>query len=200
MLATLRALQSPDVPWELVFVDNNSEDTDVLIRASLLGFAGYYVPSVVVFHHHWRRLTQDVTKLYRGYAYGRGALSMKTVMGSQAQTMYFQNWYWRLRSLLRQGHGDYCMYEFRGATRFFLSSLGRSRPATAASQGAASVPDIWRFEGEVHGAARLTSRKKGRWRAGAWRMLGVLPIATACDTLLLVRLIVHVNGGSPRTG
>ncbi|WP_296950761.1 glycosyltransferase family 2 protein [uncultured Massilia sp.] len=129
---------------------DSGEDTDVLIRASLLGFTGRYDPAVVVFHHHRRRLENDVKKLYCGYAFGRGALSMKTILESRARKLYLKNWYWRLRSLLRQGHRDYCLHELAGATRFVRSRLSGARRSSDRA-----APEIWHFEGDVHGAARL---------------------------------------------
>jgi glycosyltransferase involved in cell wall biosynthesis len=100
----------------------SGEDTDLLVRASLLGFEGRYDPRVVVYHHHRRQQLDEVKKLYSGYAYGRGALSMKTIMESGAKTLYLKNWYWRLRILLRERKFDQCFNEIRGAIRFIAVS------------------------------------------------------------------------------
>jgi GT2 family glycosyltransferase len=101
---------------------HSGEDTDLLVRASLLGFEGRYDPRVVVYHHHRRQRHTEVKKLNSGYAYGRGALSMKTIMESQAKTLYLKNWYWRLRILLRERKFDQCLNEIRGAIRFIAIS------------------------------------------------------------------------------
>lgn len=99
---------------------HSGEDTDFLIRASLSGFEGRYEPSVVVFHHHRRRLKKDIDKLYRGYAYGRGALSMKTIIGSRAKMAHIKTWYWRLCSLMKKGNHRYIANEIGGALDFLL--------------------------------------------------------------------------------
>jgi glycosyltransferase involved in cell wall biosynthesis len=100
----------------------SGEDTDLLVRASLLGFEGRYDPRIVVYHHHRRQRHTEVKKLNSGYAYGRGALSMKTIMESEAKTLYLKNWYWRLRILLRERKFDQCLNEIRGAIRFIAIS------------------------------------------------------------------------------
>lgn len=100
----------------------SGEDTDLLVRASLLGFEGRYDPRVVVYHHHRRQRITEVKKLYSGYAYGRGALSMKTIMESNAKMLYLKNWYWRLRILLRERKFDQCINEVKGAIRFIAVS------------------------------------------------------------------------------
>lgn len=96
------------------------EDTDVLIRASLAGFEGCYDPAIVVYHHHRRKPGVDITRLYTGYAYGRGALSMKTILESDAKILYIRNWYWRIRSLLAKKKFVECFGEARGAFFFLL--------------------------------------------------------------------------------
>ena len=100
----------------------SGEDTDLLVRASLLGFEGRYDPRVLVYHHHRRQQVNEVNKLYSGYAYGRGALSMKTILESNAKMLYLKNWYWRLRILLRERKFDQCFNEVRGALRFIAVS------------------------------------------------------------------------------
>ena len=129
----------------------SGEDTDILIRASLLGFVGRYVPSIVVFHHHGRKIGKDVVKLYRGYAHGRGALSMKTVMDSNYNSLYLKNWYWRMRSLLKKGQIDYCWHEVRGAVHFLWLRWFRA-PVVTASFSAGKDPsfEVWRFDRHVN--------------------------------------------------
>ena len=100
----------------------SGEDTDLLVRASLLGFEGRYDPRVVVYHHHRRQHQTEVKKLNSGYAYGRGALSMKTILESKAKTLYLKNWYWRMRILLRERKFDQCFNEIKGAIRFIAVS------------------------------------------------------------------------------
>jgi glycosyltransferase involved in cell wall biosynthesis len=100
----------------------SGEDTDLLVRASLIGFEGRYDPRVVVYHHHRRQRHTEVKKLNSGYAYGRGALSMKTIMESDAKMLYLKNWYWRLRALLKERKFNQCVNEIRGAIRFIALS------------------------------------------------------------------------------
>jgi hypothetical protein len=96
----------------------SGEDTDFLTRASMLGFEGRYEPSITVYHHHRRRLEIEIQKLYIGYAYGRGAVSMKAILESNAWRIYLKHWYWRLRSLAKQKKTGYCITEFKGALHF----------------------------------------------------------------------------------
>jgi hypothetical protein len=123
----------------------SGEDTDVLIRASFLGFTGQYIPSIVVFHHHRRRLAHEVKKLYRGYAYGRGALSMKTVLRSETRSLYLKNWYWRIRALLKRGYFDHSMQEVLGAFQYIriyrIEKHGRGNK----SADDETAFEIWRF-------------------------------------------------------
>lgn len=107
----------------------SGEDTDLLIRASLAGFEGCYDPSIIVYHHHRRKLSKDIRKLYSGYAYGRGALSMKTILESDAKSLYLKNWYWRIRSLIAKKKFFECLEEARGAVHF-LSESRKGTPST----------------------------------------------------------------------
>jgi len=56
------------------------EDSDALNRTAAAGFSGVYDPSVVVSHHHGRR-GAAAAAMDRVYAYGRGALMMKILLG-----------------------------------------------------------------------------------------------------------------------
>jgi glycosyltransferase involved in cell wall biosynthesis len=100
----------------------SGEDTDLLARASLLGFEGRYDPRVIVYHHHRRKQGTEVKKLYAGYAYGRGALSMKAILESKAKILYLKNWYWRMRKLCLEGKFNQFFSEIKGAIRFIAMS------------------------------------------------------------------------------
>lgn len=99
---------------------HSGEDTDLLTRASKSGFEGRYEPSIVVFHHHRRRLQQDVSKLYRGYAFGRGALFVKMLSESDEKIIPIKGWYWRLSSLIKKRGYTYVANEIKGAVSFIL--------------------------------------------------------------------------------
>lgn len=101
------------------------EDTDFLVRASLAGFEGCYNPAMVVRHHHRRRADTDISRLNTGYALGRGALSMKTILESDSKKLYLKNWYWRFRALARQKKYRDCADELRGAVRFCRLKAGQ---------------------------------------------------------------------------
>lgn len=121
---------------------NAGEDTDLLIRASLQGFEGYYDPAIVVYHHHRRRLDKDVRKLYAGYARGRGALSMKTLLESKARQLYLKNWYWRMCSLARKGKFADCFHEVRGAFEFIMIT-NKGLPSRRVLMKIARLPKIF---------------------------------------------------------
>ena len=54
-----------------------AEDVDMLARVNLLGWAGRYEPSVVVSHHHGRKMA-DLPPVFEAYSRGRGAYHMKS--------------------------------------------------------------------------------------------------------------------------
>lgn len=99
---------------------HSGEDTDLLARASNSGHEGSYDPSIVVFHHHRRRLQQDVEKLYCGYAFGRGALFVKMISESDEKMVELKRWYWRLSALINKGRYSYIANEIGGAILFIL--------------------------------------------------------------------------------
>lgn len=133
-------------------VFQSGEDTDLLLKASAMGFTGRYEPSIVVFHHHRRRLSNDIRKLYRGYAYGRGALSMKTIIESSAKKRHLKFWYWRLSSLLKKGEFGYLTSELKGAIAFILNKNPGPRPAGASAERKATSShlEIKNFDEQVH--------------------------------------------------
>ncbi len=57
----------------------SGEDTDAAQRATLAGWAGAYVPEMVVAHHHGRR-AGDIGALLRSYDIGRGAFHAKLML------------------------------------------------------------------------------------------------------------------------
>lgn len=54
-----------------------AEDTDFICRAFLAGIPVEYAPDLVVFHHHGRRLPEDIKKLHHDYCIAKGALYAK---------------------------------------------------------------------------------------------------------------------------
>ncbi|HEY9479453.1 MAG TPA: glycosyltransferase family A protein [Gemmatimonadaceae bacterium] len=58
----------------------SAEDTDYLYRALLHGLRVEYIPEVLVAHNHGRRESDDVGRLRRSYARGRGALLTKYLL------------------------------------------------------------------------------------------------------------------------
>jgi len=59
-----------------------AEDTDYILRASLLGIPVEYDPSFAVNHFHGRRALSEAKALLKGYSYGDGALYAKHLFGS----------------------------------------------------------------------------------------------------------------------
>jgi GT2 family glycosyltransferase len=107
------------------------EDTDLLARASAAGFRIGYNPKPTIFHHHGRRPGGDVTSLRRGYDVGRGAYYAKSLATAATRSMYLKNWYWAIRSCVRQGNYRTPLREMWGALRFAFESArgaGVSRP------------------------------------------------------------------------
>lgn len=62
-----------------------AEDVEFLTRASLAGYRGAYLTDPCVWHHHGRKQA-EVTRLQRGYAWGRGAYYTSILLtGSRAR-------------------------------------------------------------------------------------------------------------------
>jgi glycosyltransferase involved in cell wall biosynthesis len=57
-----------------------SEDLDILMRLSALGYAGRYDPEPVVLHHHGRRGGDEIRRLRTAYDKGRGACYVKGLL------------------------------------------------------------------------------------------------------------------------
>jgi glycosyltransferase involved in cell wall biosynthesis len=100
------------------------DDHDFLDRASASGFIGVYDPDVVIYHHHGRRLPQDVARLQRAYDVSRGACYMKGILDRRRRGYLTREWYWSLRSrmLVRVSRIPWreITRELRGAARYLL--------------------------------------------------------------------------------
>ncbi len=68
-----------------------SEDADAVMRASLAGWAGRYVPEMIVFHHHGRKAA-DIASLHKSYDLGRGAYHAKLLLTSGAGRVALKAW------------------------------------------------------------------------------------------------------------
>ncbi|HEY8907956.1 MAG TPA: glycosyltransferase family 2 protein [Rhodoferax sp.] len=100
-----------------------ADDTDLLQRASVAGFAGLYSPGPVVHHHHRRQTAQDEQRILRAYAISRGAYFFKGLCSTSARRLF----YW---PVLRRfcGHLVYfriktLFFECRGAMNYYRSTL-----------------------------------------------------------------------------
>lgn len=76
---------------------SSAEDTDALGRALAAGWSGAYNPSILVTHHHRRRMGAEVVRLARQYSRGRGACYAKALLNSRQRYTYAKNWYWAVR-------------------------------------------------------------------------------------------------------
>lgn len=67
------------------------EDCDILLRASMIGFAGRYCPEIVVSHHHRRR---DIDKpvIEKAYLAGRAAFFMKSLVDAPKPWSIVYQW------------------------------------------------------------------------------------------------------------
>lgn len=76
------------------------DDIDYCARASMAGFAGAYVPELVVYHHHGRKPdSDDLDRIQKDNDYARGAYYMKFVL--LGNTLYRKKWLRRASSLTR---------------------------------------------------------------------------------------------------
>jgi GT2 family glycosyltransferase len=65
-----------------------AEDSDMLQRVSLAGFAGLYTPLAIIHHHHRRQTKQDEISILKSYALGRGAYFFKGLSSNQSRSAF----------------------------------------------------------------------------------------------------------------
>ncbi|WP_337266065.1 glycosyltransferase family 2 protein [Oryzifoliimicrobium ureilyticus] len=70
----------------------SGEDTDFTHRAFNAGIRVEYLPDFAVKHFHGRRLTEEVQKLQRGYAFGNGALYAKYLFDRRSNMRGMLRW------------------------------------------------------------------------------------------------------------
>jgi glycosyltransferase involved in cell wall biosynthesis len=92
-----------------------AEESDVVSRASAIGWKGEYRPEVVVRHHHGRKAT-DVAALWKSYAIGRGAYHMKLLLRGH-QFWWFARSVFQLRWRYRTSRGT-VFWEQVGAAKY----------------------------------------------------------------------------------
>lgn len=73
------------------------EDTDLLRRLSWHGFSGCYDPSVLVYHHHGRKTSEEALRLRNNYSWGRGAVFVKSFLYQSWSKQVLKRWYYSLR-------------------------------------------------------------------------------------------------------
>ena len=81
----------------------SAEDTDFLFRSSWCGFAGMYIPTLTVRHHHRRRSSRDLISIDTAYDMGRGAYYAKHLCKRQTRLLMLKNWYWRIDLRSKEG-------------------------------------------------------------------------------------------------
>jgi GT2 family glycosyltransferase len=105
----------------------SGEDADFQARASASGATGIYHPGPLVWHHHGRKPGKCYEKLMRGYHYGRGAYYAKFILNPGTRTLFLQNWYWEVRSEIRDGKHTAILREIAGAFRYVLTRVWTKR-------------------------------------------------------------------------
>lgn len=103
------------------------EDIDFLVRASLHGWTGAYVPDVVVAHHHGRKPGPDLDRLGRTYARARGAFYAKFLLNSAARRQCAQTWYWTALPRIKSGDFAPVLQELRGAFQYIFQRRRHQR-------------------------------------------------------------------------
>ena len=123
----------------------SAEDTDYLYRALRLGLRIEYVPEVLLAHNHGRRESEEVRRLKRTYARGRGALLTKYLLRADRPMAYcaYYDLRWNLRELFRALRGRTSLRQvlergwhmMAGALRW----VGAVQPPVPATLGETSV-------------------------------------------------------------
>jgi GT2 family glycosyltransferase len=101
----------------------SGEDVDFQARASASGATGIYHPGPIVWHHHGRKPGKEYERLMRSYDYGRGAYYAKFILNSQTRALFLKNWYWGIRSNIRDMEPRAILRELAGAFRYLLVRL-----------------------------------------------------------------------------
>jgi GT2 family glycosyltransferase len=105
----------------------SGEDADFQARASASGATGIYHPGPLVWHHHGRKPGKRYEKLMRGYHYGRGAYYAKFILNPRTRTLFLKNWYWEVRSQIRDGKPAAILREIAGAFGYALTRVWTKR-------------------------------------------------------------------------
>jgi glycosyltransferase involved in cell wall biosynthesis len=100
-----------------------AEDVDMLARVNLLGWAGRYEPSVVVSHHHGRKMA-DLPPVFEAYSRGRGAYHMKLLVRLGRPRWFLAASWARLKQIVR--HPKAVIREFASSAEYLWFHL-RSR-------------------------------------------------------------------------
>jgi glycosyltransferase involved in cell wall biosynthesis len=68
------------------------EDVDFIYRAYMKGFKAAYAPQVMVYHNHGRKSDEELFRVLRGYAVGRGALYCKYILSRDLNMLKIAYW------------------------------------------------------------------------------------------------------------
>lgn len=101
----------------------SGDDVDFATRASMAGWAGAYVPEVIVRHHHGRKPGPAIDQRLSQYARGRGAYYMKGILDARTRRAFIGAWYWSLRGALRHGRMSDLIHEIVGSGQFLYRNL-----------------------------------------------------------------------------
>lgn len=103
------------------------EDADAVIRASAAGWHGRYDPLLVVWHDHRRRHAEELTRVERSYAVGRGAVYAKCLFDPRVRWLYLKGWTKiTLERLVRDHTLTPTLRELVGAARYVAQRLRAS--------------------------------------------------------------------------
>jgi hypothetical protein len=102
------------------------DDADYLARASLAGMKGAYVPEIVVFHHHGRRVQKGLAPLRRADDFARGAFYAKFVFLGYGK--FAREWAGHAWRGLRRGDLRPFVRELHGAAAYVWSRRFRMPP------------------------------------------------------------------------
>jgi len=111
-----------------------AEDLDYFFRVYLAGITIEYVPNMVVFHHHGRKLDSDAYKLMKNYMISLGGLYAKYLFKHSNLCRPF---YWDLRNALKETISGKSIYMpeigfsfktrvtfcIHGAIKYYLESI-----------------------------------------------------------------------------
>jgi len=103
------------------------DDCDAVTRVTAAGWNGVFDPEIVVRHHHGWRPPEEVQRVVKGYAAGRGAFYAKCLLDPRVRWLYLKGWTRiTFQRFVRDHTVTPTVRELRGALRYLVARRRRA--------------------------------------------------------------------------